>query len=60
MSRRVKPKLAPAFGKEEKLYLAKAILLIAAIYIFRNFIYAYWPSTSEAVTNCKISRIMPI
>jgi membrane associated rhomboid family serine protease len=40
--KRTKPKLAPAFGEEEKLYLVKAMLLIAGIYVFRDFIYAYW------------------
>lgn len=39
MSRKAKPKLAPAFGKEERLYLFKAMLLIAGIYIFQDFIY---------------------
>jgi membrane associated rhomboid family serine protease len=38
----VKPKLASVFGKDEKLYLFKAILLIAGIYIFQDFIYDYW------------------
>ncbi|MCJ7484518.1 MAG: hypothetical protein MUO31_16330, partial [Thermodesulfovibrionales bacterium] len=39
MSRKAKPKLAPAFGKEEKLYLVKAMLLIVGIYVFQDFIY---------------------
>jgi len=42
LSRKVKPKLASAFGNEEKLYLVKAILLIVGIYVFQDFIYDYW------------------
>lgn len=42
MNRRTIPELAPAFGKEEIMYLIKALLLIAAIYVFRDFIYVYW------------------
>lgn len=39
MSKKVKPKIAPAFGKEEKLYLGKAMLLIVGIYVFQDIIY---------------------
>jgi membrane associated rhomboid family serine protease len=36
-----KPKLAPAFGKEERIYFLKAVLLIICIYVFRDTIYDY-------------------
>jgi membrane associated rhomboid family serine protease len=41
LSRRAKPKLTPVFGKEERLFLVKAMLLIVAIYILGDFIYDY-------------------